>query len=89
MSIRRSKLEIITIILDAIKNGEQKPTRIMYAANMSWNPTQKLLEDLVEKGFLKVKLVSGGKRTKRVYYITEKGENVINYFEGAKTLIQI
>lgn len=88
MSSRRSKLEIVLSVLSAIREGEDKPTRIMYAANMSWNPTQEVLAELVEEGLVKIR-ESVGKKTKRRYDITEKGLNVINYFEGAKALINI
>lgn len=88
MSSRRSKLEIVLSVLSAIREGEDKPTRIMYAANMSWNPTQEVLAELVEEGLVKIR-ESVGKKTKRRYDITEKGLNVVNYFEGAKALINI
>ncbi|MHA2069350.1 MAG: winged helix-turn-helix domain-containing protein, partial [Candidatus Thorarchaeota archaeon] len=52
MSKRRSKLEIILTILSAVKQGVDKPTRIMYAANMSWKPVQRMLTHLVEQGLL-------------------------------------
>lgn len=89
MSSRRSKLEILLSVLSAIRDGEDKPTRIMYAANMSWNPTQEVLAELVEDGLVQTREESGGKKTKRRYDITEKGLNVVNYFEGAKALINI
>ncbi len=43
MSNRRSKLEITLDVLKAVRDGVDKPTRIMYVANMSWNPTQDML----------------------------------------------
>ena len=36
-------------VLGAVKSGIDKPTRIMYAANMSWTPTQKILKKLLYK----------------------------------------
>jgi len=50
MSARRSKLEIMLNVLGTIERGIDKPTRIMYSANMSWNPTQKVLDKLVKEG---------------------------------------
>lgn len=89
LSSRRSKLEILLSVLSAIRDGEDKPTRIMYAANMSWNPTQEVLAELVKDGLVQTREESGEKKTKRRYDITEKGLNVVNYFEGAKALINI
>ena len=89
MSLRRSKLEILLEVLSAVSNGVNKPTRIMYSANLSWNPVQKILERLVDQGLLKEIEKTGSKRTKKEYTITEQGVNVIRYFEDAKNLIEI
>ena len=86
---RRSKLDIMMTVLGAIKEGVDKPTRIMYTANMSWNSTQKVFEDLLEQDLIYVTEEPGLKRAKKRYHITEKGLNVLQYFEGAKSLIQV
>jgi len=89
MSNRRSKLEITLDVLKAVRDGVDKPTRIMYVANMSWNPTQELLERLVLEGHLDVTEERTEKRSKKRYVITEKGLNVISYLRGAEALINI
>ena len=89
MSTRRSKLEIQLDVLKAVRAGVDKPTRIMYAANMSWDPVSKILDSLVDRGFVSVINTNGGNRPKRRYEITEKGVSVINYLEGAKELVEI
>jgi predicted transcriptional regulator len=89
MSSRRSKLNIQLEVLKAVREGVDKPTRIMYAANMSWNPVRKILDSLVDGGLLSVISNTVGKRTKRRFEITEKGVSVLNYFEGAKELVDI
>lgn len=89
ISNRRSKLEITLSVLKAIESGIDKPTRIMYSANMSWNPTQKVLERLVQEGHIQVTEEFGNKRAKKRYEITEKGRNVLRYFHGAEELINI
>jgi predicted transcriptional regulator len=86
---RRSKLDIMMTVLGAIRDGVDKPTRIMYTANMSWNSTQKVFEDLLEQDLIFVTEEPGLKRAKKRYHITEKGLNVLQYFEGAKSLIQV
>lgn len=88
-SARRSKLEITLAVLKAVDGGETKPTKIMYASNMSWNLTQKVFADLVEQELLELEEVHGRGRCTKRYSITEKGKNVLDYFEGAKTLLQI
>lgn len=86
---RRSKLDIMMTVLGAIREGVNKPTRIMYTANMSWNSTQKVFEDLLEQDLIYVTEEPGLKRAKKRYHITEKGLNVLQYFEGAKSLIRV
>ena len=56
MSPRRSQLEIRLNILSIVRSGVDKPTRIMYAANMSWKPVQRILSYLVEQGLLEEQL---------------------------------
>jgi len=89
VSERRSKLEIMLTVLRAVKSGIDKPTRIMYAANMSWNPTQKILKKLVSEGHLEVIEEPSVQRAKKRYIITEKGASVLRYFRGAEELINI
>lgn len=86
---RRSKLDIMLTVLRAVAEGEEKPTKIMYAANMSWNLTQRVFEDLVRQGLLEVHEIEGGRRSRRRYRLVEKGRNVLAYFEGAKELLKI
>lgn len=89
MPVRRSKLDIMLDVLSAVQNGEEKPTRIMYSANLSWKPTRKILGILVDQGLLRDIEVTGSKRSKRSYVITEKGVNVLRYFDGARNLIEV
>ncbi|UCH56981.1 MAG: hypothetical protein JSV18_06485 [Candidatus Bathyarchaeota archaeon] len=89
MTERRSKLEIILNVLSAVHDGIDKPTRIMYAANMSWNPTQEVLKRLVAEGHLRVIEEPSKLRAKKRYLITEKGISVLRYFKGAEELLKI
>ena len=72
-------------VLSAVKGGEDKPTRIMYAVNLSWGPTLKVLTSLVEQGLLEERIASG--KSRRRYMITEKGVNVLDYFEKAQEIL--
>ena len=87
---RRSKLEIYLEVLRIIKIGTSKPTRIMYSANISWQPLMRVLDSLSFQGLINEIDVSEGrkrdKRTSKIYEITMKGEQVIRYFKDAKEL---
>lgn len=91
MKSRRSKLEIYLDVLKVIKQGTNKPTRIMYGANLSWKLLQNILSSLVDQSLiLEIDTSeSRDKRTNTIYDITNKGESVIRYFERAKGLIEV
>ncbi len=89
MSPRRSQLKIRLNILSIVRSGVDKPTRIMYAANMSWKPVQRILSHLVEQGLLEEQLNEESRQSKRLYVITEKGVGVLDYFDKLKLIINI
>ena len=76
-------------ILRTVKAGEEKPTCIMYAVNMAYIPTKRLLQSLVKQGLLRERLKNVNSRSKKRYEITEKGSNALEYFEKANELIEI
>lgn len=85
MSRRRSRLEIILNLLSTIRDGTDKPTRIMYAINLSWSPTKKMLSDLMDQELIEMNTASGN--SKKRYTITQKGIRVLDYFEKAKEIL--
>jgi len=89
MPRRRSKLDIMLNVLSVVRGGVDKPTRIMYAANLSWRPTQRILRSLVQRGLLREIEDTESRRTKRRYEITEKGMRVLKYFDKARDLLAI
>jgi predicted transcriptional regulator len=89
MSSRRSRFEIYVDVLAEIKNGSNKPTQIMYAANLSWRPLQEILGSLVTQGLIsEIGEDIKDKRTKVQFDLTVKGENVVRYYSKAKSLIE-
>ena len=91
MRRRRSKLEIYLDVLWIIKNGTKKPTRIMYGANISWKPLKRILKSLVSQGLIGEvdARENRDKRTSTYYELTQKGDNVIRYFNRAKSLLEL
>ena len=88
---RRSKLEIYLDVLWAIKKGTRKPTRIMYGANLSWKPLQRVLGSLIHQDLVMEiePLNPKDKRTSVCYVLTQKGENVLSYFNKARALLEL
>lgn len=88
---RRSKLEIYLDVLWAIKRGTRKPTRIMYDANLSWKPLQKILVSMMSQDLI-VEIDASAekdKRTSTVYEVTQKGENIITYFNRGRDYLNL
>ena len=91
MKKRRSKLEIYIDVLQTIKDGTTKPTRIMYGANLSWQLLQGVLVSLVDQDLIEEVDQSGSrdKRTNVIYRVTAKGDGVIKYFGYAKRIVDV
>ena len=63
----------------------------MYEANLSWKPLQRILESMTSQGLIEKMDASNNrdKRTNTVFTITQKGENIINYFNRGKEFLKI
>mgnify|MGYP001069781437 CR=1 FL=1 len=80
---KRSRLQICLEVLKAIKKGTQKPTNIMYKCNLSWIPLMEILNSLLAQELIKISNYD----KRKVYEITERGLNVLRYFEKVEDLI--
>ncbi len=91
MKLRRSRLEVHLDVLYTIRNGVKKPTRIMYGANLSWKPLQRVLDSLIRQDLvIEIDPVNPkDKRTSVCYDLTKKGENVLGYFNKASALLEL
>lgn len=91
MKLRRSRLEVHLDVLYTIRNGVKKPTRIMYGANLSWKPLQRVLDSLIRQDLvIEIDPVDPkDKRTSVCYDLTKKGENVLGYFNKASALLEL
>lgn len=76
MSLKRSRLEIYLDVLKVINEGVEKPTRIMYSTNLSWNTLKEALRSLHDQGMVNVENVRSAKR----YSILPKGVRALKYF---------
>ena len=93
---RRSRSEIYIEVLQAINDGVSAPTRIMYAANISWQPNMDALNHLVKnelieeldareesmKAHRKV-----DKRSTVVYVITQKGKDALRQLAKSRSMM--
>jgi len=91
VKLRRSRFDIILDVLRVTFNGTEKPTRIMYEANLSWKTLNEILSLLVSQNLVHEIDASRSrdKRNSRVYRITKKGEATIRYYSNAERLIKV
>ncbi|MBS7606673.1 MAG: archaellum operon transcriptional activator EarA family protein [Candidatus Bathyarchaeia archaeon] len=82
---KRSKMELYLDVLRAISRGVDKPTNIMYKCNLSWANSREILSSLVEQGLITVT----ENENRRTYRITERGREVLEYFNRAQDLLMI
>ncbi len=86
MSTRRSGFQIAVDVLTVIGEGEDRPTRIMYASNLSWNSLRGTIDILVGKGYVDEMFLN--EKQKR-YSITSKGRDVLGYYNRLESLVQV
>lgn len=70
---RRSRLEIYIDILEVIERGVNKPTRIMFAVNLSWKYFKEMLSNLESWGLIERRI----EKDRELIYITERGRRVL------------
>ena len=76
-SLRRSHLEIRMDILSCIKGGYDKPTQVMYKANLSWTALKDHLAALETS-----ELIAGSSYgSRRRYELTERAFQVLAAYE--------
>ena len=86
MTGRRSSFQIAVDVLTIIAQGEKQPTRIMYAANLSWDSINRTLALLLNKGYVDEEYTS---IRKKQYSVTSKGFDALRYYENLESLIKI
>lgn len=76
MASRRSKLELVFDILQAIQNkgGRIKPTHLMYKSNLSHKLLSSYVDELIIKDMIKITEIEGKKKKiSKIILITDKG----------------
>jgi len=87
LSPRRSSFQIAVDVLSVIHQGESRPTRIMYASNLSWNTLKSTIDLLVNKGYAQEAGDMQGRG--KQYYITHSGMNVLKYYDRLEELVNL
>lgn len=69
-------MEVKIDIMQAISEGDGRPTHIMYRSNLSWNVMRKFMDTLKSQGLVQESDADG----RRNYSLTEKGVRVLQTY---------
>jgi predicted transcriptional regulator len=83
MPKKRERLEVIHDILKAVMNSSNniKPTRLLYASNLSPQMFKDYINELLEKGFIDEQII----KEKKSFSLTDKG---FEFLEKYKVILE-
>ena len=83
---KRERLDIIRDILKVIRENRQiKPTRLLYASNLSPQMFRDYINELISKGFIKLDI---DKKEKKTFSITKKGNEFLQEYKVIENFIE-
>ncbi len=86
MAKKRERLEVIRDILKSIMANRQiKPTRLLYASNLSPQMFKEYINELISKGFIKLDI---DKKEKKTFSLTPKGQEFLQEYKVIENLIE-
>lgn len=91
---KRERLEVIRDILQTIKNTRQiKPTRLLYASNLSPQMFKDYIEELIEKDFIKMEVLDQkaskkDNREKKTFSLTLKGQDFLQEYKVIENFVE-
>ncbi|MDD5012630.1 MAG: winged helix-turn-helix domain-containing protein [Candidatus Nanoarchaeia archaeon] len=85
-SKKRERLEVIRDILNTIKqNREIKPTRLLYASNLSPQMFKEYINELIAKEFIKLEISDNEKKT---FTLTKKGNDFLQEYKIIENFVE-
>lgn len=86
MAKKRERLNVIKDILNAIqKNRQIKPTRLLYASNLSPQMFKEYINELISKKFIKLDIDDKDKKT---FSLTKKGQEFLQEYKVIDNFIE-
>ena len=86
--MNRSRIQMTMDVLDAVRKGHHRITRIMYKTNLSWLPLTKILDSLVKSELIEMQSIRKRRTVHREYHITEKGRAVLDHYMAISEALQ-
>jgi len=86
MTKKRERLEVIKDILEVIREKrEVKPTRLLYASNLSPQMFKDYINELIEKGFIRLDI---DEKDKKSFSLTEKGNDFLEEYRVIENFVE-
>jgi len=86
MAKKRERLEVIKDILSAIReNHSIKPTRLLYASNLSPQMFKEYINELIEKKFIRLDI---SKNEKKSFSLTKKGNDFLQEYRTIEHFVE-
>ncbi len=86
MTRKRERLEVIKDILRAIMQNRQiKPTRLLYASNLSPQMFKEYINELISKGFIGLDI---DKKEKKTFSLTKKGQEFLQEYRIIENFVE-
>ena len=83
---KRERLEVIRDILESIRSNRSiKPTRLLYASNLSPQMFKEYINELLSKGFISLDIDSKEKKT---FSLTKKGQDFLQEYKVIENLVE-
>ena len=86
MAKKRERLNVIKDILNSIRENHQiKPTRLLYASNLSPQMFKEYINELISKKFIKLDI---DKKEKKTFSITKKGQEFLQEYKVIENFVE-
>jgi predicted transcriptional regulator len=85
-SKKRERLDVIRDILQTIRqNREIKPTRLLYASNLSPQMFKEYINELISKKFIKFDI---DEKEKKTFSLTKKGQDFLQEYRVIENFVE-
>jgi len=86
MAKKRERLEVIRDILESIRSSRNiKPTRLLYASNLSPQMFKEYVNELIKKEFIKAHV---DEKNRKTIFLTKKGNNFLEEYKIIENFIE-
>jgi predicted transcriptional regulator len=86
MARKRNRLNVIKDIIEAIqKNRHIKPTRLLYASNLSPQMFKEYVNELITKKFIMLEI---DEKEKKTFCVTKKGQDFLQEYKAIENFVE-